>query len=426
MQISSKLFNQQAIRNFDKLGEKIQSTQEKISTGKNILSASDDPVGAVNLSVAKEQRDLLTRFQKNSESATARLNLSDAIFDQANITLTRIMELTIQAGSGTGDKGPILQEIKALKEVMLEMANTRDSQGQALFSGYKTKTTPFEVQLDGSVKYMGDRGKHSVQLSESMKVATSIDGGTAFMRVSTADGMHGVFDIIDNSLNSVNTADTYKRQASAKGHAEVSFTLPSDPQKWSFNLTGSQGKTSISVEMASGKLNDTIVPAINATTATTGITASINSETGAVVLKDTYGGEIIVGDVEIDGIEFGSGNVQYFAEMNSFDGEGKLVGAARKLTDSDQLISSSAMYLQNALDHLSDQRSFIGAQQNKITQQETVLAERQFIVSDKIADLGDADLASLVTELQTLLLNRDASHAAFAKIGQQTLFDYIR
>ena len=133
MQISSKLFNQQSIRNFDKIGEKIQSTQEKISTGKNILSASDDPVGAVNLSVAKEQRDLLTRFQKNSESATARLNLSDAIFDQANITLTRIMELTIQAGSGTGDKGPILQEIKALKEVMLEMANTRDSQGQALF-----------------------------------------------------------------------------------------------------------------------------------------------------------------------------------------------------------------------------------------------------------------------------------------------------
>ena len=34
--------------------------------------------------------------------------------------------------------------IDALKEVMLEMANTRDSQGQALFSGYRTKTTPFE------------------------------------------------------------------------------------------------------------------------------------------------------------------------------------------------------------------------------------------------------------------------------------------
>ena len=102
------------------------------------------------------------------------------------------------------------------------------------------------------------------------------------------------------------------------------------------------------------------------------------------------------------------------------------MGRARRLTDSDQLISSASTYLQNALNHLSDQRSFIGAQQNKITQQDDVLAQRQFIVSDKIADLGDADMATLVTELQSLLLNRDASHAAFAKIGQQTLFDYIR
>ena len=88
MQISSKLFNQQSIRNFEKLNEGIQTTQEKISTGQNILSASDDPVAAVNLSVAKEQRDLLSRFQANSESAKSRLDLADEIFDQSIVTLT--------------------------------------------------------------------------------------------------------------------------------------------------------------------------------------------------------------------------------------------------------------------------------------------------------------------------------------------------
>ena len=138
MQISSKLFNQQSVRNFEKLNEGIQKTQEKISTGQNILSASDDPVAAVNLSVAKEQRDLLSRYQANADAAKNRLNLSDEIFDQSIITLTRIMELTVQAGNGTGDTTAILQEIDALKEVMLEMANTKDSQGQALFSGFRT------------------------------------------------------------------------------------------------------------------------------------------------------------------------------------------------------------------------------------------------------------------------------------------------
>ena len=426
MQISSKLFNQQSVRNFEKLAEGIQSTQEKISTGQNILSASDDPVAAVNLSVAKEQRDLLSRFQANATAATSRLNLSDAVLDQSITTLTRIMELTVQAGNGTGETTAILQEIDAMKEVMVEMANTKDAQGQSLFSGYKTNSVPFEIQLDGSVKYKGDRGQHSVSLSESMKVQTGIDGGSGFMRIKTSDGTHGVFDIIDNSFNAVKTSNTYNRQASANAHAEVSFTLPPNPQKWTFNLKGSQGQTSITAELANGKLDDTLLPIINALTDKTGITASLNATTGAVVLKDGFNGEIIMSDVEIAGNEFGSGDVRYFAELNSYDGLGGVVGAPRRLTDSDQLVSSATNYLKNALDHLSDQRAFIGAQQNKVTQQEAVLQERQFIVSDKISDLGDADLASLVTRLQTMLVNRDASHAAFAKIGQQNLFDYLR
>ena len=57
MQISQKLFNQQAINNFSKLDAEIQKIQEKVSTGKNILAASDDPVKAVSLSVANNKKN---------------------------------------------------------------------------------------------------------------------------------------------------------------------------------------------------------------------------------------------------------------------------------------------------------------------------------------------------------------------------------
>ena len=45
-------------------------------------------------------------------------------------------------------------------------------------------------------------------------------------------------------------------------------------------------------------------------------------------------------------------------------------------------------------------------------------------VSQDISKIGDADLAKLVTE-QSQLTNRDAAQQAFAKIGQQSLFDYL-
>jgi Flagellin and related hook-associated proteins len=50
MKISNKLFNDQQLSQFSKNMEKIQKIQDKISSGKNIIFASDDPVGAVQLS----------------------------------------------------------------------------------------------------------------------------------------------------------------------------------------------------------------------------------------------------------------------------------------------------------------------------------------------------------------------------------------
>ena len=58
-------------------------------------------------------------------------------------------------------------------------------------------------------------------------------------------------------------------------------------------------------------------------------------------------------------------------------------------------------------------------------QADTIQA-RKLAVTRDISAMGDADLAKLVTELQAQLTNRDAAQQAFAKIGQQSLFDYIR
>ena len=44
MQISSKLFNEQQVRQFGKLNENIQDLQERVASGNNIIRASDDPV----------------------------------------------------------------------------------------------------------------------------------------------------------------------------------------------------------------------------------------------------------------------------------------------------------------------------------------------------------------------------------------------
>lgn len=427
MEISTKLFNKQAISRFGEINEDIQSLQAQIATGKSILRASDDPVAAVHLSVAKEQRNLLERFETNAEDAKRRLELTDGALQQAANVMTRISELAIQAANdtyGTSDRAAIEREVDELTKVMLSIANTRDARGQNLFGGFRTDIDAFKMHLDGKITYEGDSGQRQLKLSESLQVTTSLDGANAFMRIETQDGTQSVFDMLKSAKNTISTAAGTSRQATATGSAVVNFTLPRDPISWSFNLTGSQGTTQISANVSRGNIAD-FVTAINAQTSATGISAAVDAN-GALALTETYNGEIIMGDMEIQGQQFGEENVTYFANFDSYDGMGQKVGETRKLTDSDQIVASSVNNLNKTLEHITTQMAFVGAQMNKTDNQMAVLAERKIAVSEEISEIGDADLTELITELQSMILNRDAAQQAFVKIGQQSLFDYLR
>jgi len=428
MQVSTKLFNQQAVNQFGKLTEQIQDMQAKVSTGKNILKSSDDPVAAVELSAAKEQKNILDRFKRNVDSAQRRLDLADASIQQAVNVMIRISELAIQAGNdtnGVAERVAIRTEVEQLSNVMMEIANTRDAQGQSLFAGYHTNSQAFRKNVDGTFEYLGDRGTHSVQISESMNVATSIDGGTAFETVDTGKGRKSTFDIISNTINAISTASGLSRQGSGTAFASLDFKVPRDPQNWTFTLTGSKGAKTISTTVSEGKFSD-VVTKINAETANTGITAALDSSTGRITLTETQSRLIKVDNIQIEGMDFSSSEVKSYVDFNTLSGDGTVVGAYRRLTDVDQLISSSVTDVQKATDHLSQQRAFLGAQINKAEHQKDSLDQRIIATSEKISDIDTADMAALVTKLQSLLLNKEAAQQAYAKISQSSLFDYLK
>ena len=89
MKVSTKLFNQQQLKQFNSLNEEIQKTQNKISTGKNILLASDDPIGSVHLSGLNVIRDQIKQYNENIETSKERLSLLDKNFQNLNTIIER-------------------------------------------------------------------------------------------------------------------------------------------------------------------------------------------------------------------------------------------------------------------------------------------------------------------------------------------------
>ena len=428
MRVSNKLFNEQQVRAFQSLRSDMQGIQEKIASGNKINRASDDPIGAVNLSAAKEQQTLIEQFSKNSDLANMRLDLSDKTLDEMTTVLTRMTELTATAGNGVYDgfgHQAILNELKQLSEVALGLANTTDSMGRPLFAGRSAVDVPFTRNVDGTVAYNGDRGQHSVQVSESLTTLTGIDGGSAFMRVETPNGRRSVFEVIQSAMNSIETGAQIKGQATGGNKTRLDFTLPSKIETWSFTLSGNAGAAQITANVARDNLG-AMVTEINKFTSQTSVSAAIDAATGDMILTDITEGEIKIEDISISGQDSASEKLTSYVEFTKLDGSLAAIGPTVKLTDRDQLIAYNISSMSAAMDSISNKRSLIASQMSKNGMQKDVLESRKLVVDRDVSKLNDTDLAEMITKLQGQMTNLEAAQAAFSKIGQQSLFDYLR
>ncbi|MDC0458898.1 flagellar hook-associated protein FlgL [Alphaproteobacteria bacterium] len=428
MRVSNKLFNEQQVRAFQSMRSDMQGIQEKIASGNKINRASDDPMGAVNLSAANEQRAVIEQFSKNSDLANMRLDLSDKTLDEMTTVLTRMTELTATAGNGVYDgfgHQAILNELKQLSEVALGLANTTDSMGRPLFAGRSSVDVPFTRNVDGTVAYNGDRGQHSVQISESLTTLTGIDGGSAFMRVETPNGRRSVFEVIQSAMNSIETGAQIKGQATGGNKTRLDFTLPSKIETWSFTLSGNAGAAQITAEVARDNLG-ALVTEINRFTSQTSVSAAIDAATGDMILTDITEGEIKIEDISISGQDSASEKLTSYVEFTKLDGSLAAIGPTVKLTDRDQLIAYNISSMSAAMDSISNKRSLIASQMSKNGMQKDVLEGRKLVVDRDVSKLNDTDLAEMITKLQGQMTNLEAAQAAFSKIGQQSLFDYLR
>ena len=300
MPISTKLFNDQSVARFNRLSGDIQNTQGRIATGKNVLRASDDPVAVANISFTRDQKVMLDRFNTNIDRARVRLNVTENVLSDSMNVLTRAYELALQGRNdalSAVDRQAIAMEVTQLKNTMMGLANSRDASGNYMFSGFKLTEAPFKRDEDGIIQYHGDRGAHSVQVSEDLRLRTGVDGATMFLRVPTETGGKDVFAILEK--------------------------LESD-------------------------------------------------------LKSGY-----TDAASVDDLDF-------------------------------------------SIKHFSIQQTRVGAELNKADLQQAALEKRILLMDENLSNLEDADLAALVTELQSQIVSRDAAQQAFVKIGQQSLFDYIR
>lgn len=219
MRISSNQIFRQSVDAMLERQRELSKTELQVATGKRILRPSDDPSGAVRILDLKEAEARLAQYQRNADWARARLDQEEVTLISVGDLLQRARELNVQANNDTmsaADRTAIAAEIRQLGDSFLQLANTRDANGEYVFGGYQSQSVAMSRSVDGSgvatYTYNGDQGQRLVQIGDTREVAIG-DPGSIFMDLSAAAGgttnVGEIFDALARTLEGgSSSADT--------------------------------------------------------------------------------------------------------------------------------------------------------------------------------------------------------------------------
>lgn len=411
--ISSKLFNKQVMTSLKSLDNRIAILQEQTSTGKKSLLSSDDPIAVGKLNAGKELLSTFNRYLENAQNASDRLSLADTALMSVEPILIRLSELNIQANNDTlkhQDRLAIKAEVEELKSFLLDIANSRDVNRVAIFGGTVGEIDPFQKVAEEKVNYFGDLGQMKLAISENKNIETAISGFDTFMSVSSPSGNKSIFQIIDEfSAALMFNQDGVSNLDITNTPAILNFTLNERPATIKFNLNYDGKSYPISANLVNGHLSGIVTELENLE-----LPISISSSGNVLSIENNTEKALKLSDLIILDL-----NDKSNTELKVHFEENEWLQTNKSLQHSLKNINS-------AIEHVSLQQAKLGAKiQATVTQIDIINNLRATVIED-VSSLEDADLAEVVTELKQLLLNKDAAQQVYAKLNQQTLFDFIR
>ena len=269
MRISSNMIFDQGVRTINQQTSDLLHTQQQISTGRRILTPSDDPVAAAQALQVTQAQDINSQYATNQGNAQSSLGLEDSQLASVSNILNQVRTLAVQGANSTlsnSDRASIATQMRASFNELVGISNATDGNGQYLFSGYQGNTQPFSATVGGSPasSYAGDNGQRLLQVAASRQIPISDSGNAVFNDIKSGNGSFATGYASGNTgtgvIDAGSISDPTKwASASNSGKYEIRFSGIS-------SATGSQ--TTFPVTITSGA-NDTFTVSIDGGTAKT-------------------------------------------------------------------------------------------------------------------------------------------------------------
>lgn len=178
-----------AIGNLQQRQQDLQLTQDRLTSGKRVQRASDDPTAAARAERALAASARSQADQRGLEASRSAMQQTEAALGSASEAMQQVRELLVAAGNGSytdAERANLGARIRTLRDQVFAIANRGDGADGYLFGSQGAAQPPF---VDGSsgVVFRGVGGQAVVQGGELLPMTQ--DGGAAFLRARSGNGV---------------------------------------------------------------------------------------------------------------------------------------------------------------------------------------------------------------------------------------------
>ncbi|MDU4092947.1 MAG: flagellar hook-associated protein FlgL [Pantoea sp.] len=165
----------------------------RMASGQSLLTPSDDPAGASQAVIYQNTLAKIEQYETARQYAQDTLGQQDEVLSSISSLLTKnLSEKIVAGGNGTysaEDRAALAKELEGIRNNIMDLANSRNSNGRYIFAGYNTGSQPFAK--DGS--YLGGKTPIVQVVADSTEMQVSHTGNDVFMS-GTPDDFFAALD----------------------------------------------------------------------------------------------------------------------------------------------------------------------------------------------------------------------------------------
>ncbi|TAM87197.1 flagellar hook-associated protein 3 [bacterium] len=425
MRIStSEVYNQQTLAIDDLASQQMQFGGE-LSTGKQLNVPSDNPtqIGQDLLVRAAQAYD--QTVSSTLSSAQAQLSTLDGALSGLTSVLQSARQIAVQGANDTlsaQQRANLATQVDNLLQQAVGIGNAQVG-GTYLFAGTTQSAAPFHTVGSPitAVSFAGNQQTTKQIFVDGQAYTVGITAQQAF-NLNSTDGSPDVFQMLitlRDTLNGQSVVDESASQLNVPGSVIAPATLVSSAA-FAIPLTGdSSGSASIQINGVTVTVNPavataaSVVAAINAVAASTGVTAAFDYKQERLALTSTNGQAFIVQDALTPGATGSPGN---FLSAFGLQEQGSVAtDLSTQLGDVDRVLTT-----------MLNGRAAVGSTLQTLAQVETINSAAVVQNTQTISGLEDADVAKVATQFTQTQAALQAAYGTTTRLEQHSLFDYLQ